>query len=94
MERGARCVPPVDMLHALYSGVFSITEYVEMLHTYSVERALITREGDTEQFLTFLAGLLVCIPCGAKKPPTPISFQQVRASLARGGGGVGGNRLS
>ncbi|XP_077347971.1 telomerase reverse transcriptase isoform X1 [Lithobates pipiens] len=76
MERGARCVPPMDILHALYSGVFCIADYVEMLHAYSAERALISREGDTEQFRTFLAGLLVCIPCGAKKPPTPISFQQ------------------
>ncbi|XP_018424735.1 PREDICTED: telomerase reverse transcriptase [Nanorana parkeri] len=69
-------MPCLDILHALYSDVFGIVDYIEELQKHSVERVIISQEEDTEQYRSFLTGLLVCIPWGAKEPPTPISFLQ------------------
>ncbi|XP_072268091.1 telomerase reverse transcriptase isoform X4 [Pyxicephalus adspersus] len=76
MEQEAKSLPFVDILHALYNAVYGIVEYVEMLQMHSGETVAISQEGDTEQFRSFLTGLLVCVPWGARKPPTPISFLQ------------------
>ncbi|KAM5157302.1 telomerase reverse transcriptase isoform 2-T2 [Mantella aurantiaca] len=77
MERGSPSKPCRDMLHALFSSVFDIVEFMELLQMQSEERAaVISQEGDTELYRSFVAGLLVCISRGAKTPPIPISFLQ------------------
>ncbi|XP_056376264.1 telomerase reverse transcriptase isoform X2 [Hyla sarda] len=65
------------VLHAVYWRVLSISDYVRILHTGGGHRAPLLQEGDTDRYKAFLSELLVCIPHGAKKLCSPISFLQL-----------------
>ncbi|XP_063778754.1 telomerase reverse transcriptase isoform X2 [Pseudophryne corroboree] len=68
----------LGILQCLYHKVLGIMDYVEVLQAGSQERTIaVSQEGDTERYRAFLSELLVCIPQGAKKLCSPISFLQV-----------------
>ncbi|XP_072009236.1 telomerase reverse transcriptase isoform X3 [Engystomops pustulosus] len=65
------------LLQAVYWKVFSISDYVHLLHTDSEHKVPVLQEGDTDKYKIFLSELLVCISHKAKKLSSPISFLQL-----------------
>ncbi|KAM4028548.1 telomerase reverse transcriptase isoform 2-T2 [Anomaloglossus baeobatrachus] len=69
--------PGLPLLHAVYCRVYTISDYVHVLHTDGQHGVDLLQEGDTDKYKTFLSELLVCIPPQAKRLCSPISFLQL-----------------
>ncbi|XP_075068775.1 telomerase reverse transcriptase isoform X2 [Mixophyes fleayi] len=77
MQSTGKAAELLGILHSLYNKVFGIRDFLEMLQTDAKKKVSLSQEGDSERYLAFLSELLVCIPRGAKKLCSPISFLQL-----------------
>ncbi|XP_073405966.1 telomerase reverse transcriptase isoform X2 [Dendrobates tinctorius] len=67
--------PP--LLQAVYGKVYTISDYLRVLHTDGEPGVRLQQEGDTDRYKSFLSELLVCIPPQAKRLCSPTCFLQL-----------------